>query len=103
MDGDVVLDVLRSVGSVEVALVLRAIEPTRCKLSARSKGAFDAQRLAAGFGGGGREGGGATLEGDIAAARQALVGAALTQMGHPTSPAEEARPEVRAGPEMTRP
>ena len=43
VDGDGVLDVLRAVESVEVALVLRAIEPTRCA-SARSKGAFDAQR-----------------------------------------------------------
>ncbi len=91
VDGDVLLDVLRSIESVEVALVLRAIEPTRCKLSARSKGAFDAQRLAAGFGGGGHlKAAGATLERDIAAATQALVDAALAQMGDEGSPAEEA-------------
>ena len=91
VDGDVVLDVLRAVDSVEVALLLRAIEPERCKLSARSKGNFDAQRLAAGFGGGGHvKASGATLERDITGARQALVEAALTQMGSAGPTAEEA-------------
>lgn len=81
VDGDGVLDVLRAVESVEVALLLRAIEPALCKLSARSKGPFDVQRLAAGFGGGGHvKAAGATLEGAITAARQALVEAALAQM-----------------------
>ena len=45
-DGDVALDVLRSVEAVEVALVVREIGPSRTKLSARSKGAFDVQKLA---------------------------------------------------------
>ena len=36
VDGDGVLDVLRAVESVEVALLLRAIEPALCKLSARA-------------------------------------------------------------------
>ncbi|MEC8496157.1 MAG: DHH family phosphoesterase [Planctomycetota bacterium] len=81
VDGDVVHDLLRAVESVEVALLLRAIEPARCKLSARSKGPFDAQRFAAGFGGGGHvKAAGATLECDITRARLALVDAALAQM-----------------------
>ena len=63
-------------------LLLRAVAPARCKLSARSKGCFDVQRLAAGFGGGGHvKAAGATIEGGIAGARQALVEAALAQMG----------------------
>lgn len=92
VDSDVVLDVLRAVESVEVALLLRAVEPERCKLSARSKGNFDAQRLAAGFGGGGHvKAAGATFECGITDARQALVDAALAQMGAAEAAAEEAR------------
>ncbi len=80
VDSDVALDILRSVESVEVALVLRAIGPDRCKLSARSKGAYDVQQLASGFGGGGHaKAAGATLGGSIVSARDALVDAALAR------------------------
>ncbi|MEE2941454.1 MAG: DHH family phosphoesterase [Planctomycetota bacterium] len=90
VDGDVVLDVLRAVEPVEVALLLRAIEPARCKLSARSKGPFDAQRLAAAFGGGGHvKAAGATLDCDITKAKQVLVDTALAQMDGAGSAAEE--------------
>lgn len=96
VDGDVALDVLRAVESVEVALLLRAIEPERCKLSARSKGPFNVQRLAAGFGGGGHvKAAGATIERSIVDARQALVEAALAQLGD--APALAAPPAGEAG------
>ena len=78
VDSDGVLDVLRSVESVEVALVVRAVDGSRCKLSARSKGAFNVQQLAARFGGGGHaKAAGATIESPIEKARTDLVEAAL--------------------------
>lgn len=48
-----VLDLVRAVGSVEVVLHVRLLEDGTCKLSARSKTAFDVRDLAAVFGGGG--------------------------------------------------
>lgn len=78
VDSDAVLDILRSVESVEVALVVRAVDGARCKLSARSKGAFNVQQLAARFGGGGHaKAAGATIESPIEEARVDLVDAAL--------------------------
>ena len=80
-DSDAALDILRAVESVEVALVLRALDPSRCKLSARSKGAFDVQKLCATFGGGGHmKASGATIEEGLAKAREALVQRTLTQL-----------------------
>ncbi|MEL6428232.1 MAG: DHH family phosphoesterase [Planctomycetota bacterium] len=80
-DSDAALDVVRSVEAVEVALVLRGLGPARCKLSARSKGAFDARALCATFGGGGHaKAAGATIESPLADARAALVERALEQL-----------------------
>lgn len=85
VDGDVALDVLRSIEAVEVALLVRAIGPRTCKLSARSKGPFDVQKLAAGFGGGGHaKASGATIAMPIQEAREALVTAALAQLATTT-------------------
>lgn len=82
VDSDAALDVLRSVESVEVALVVRAVEAARCKLSARSKGVFNVQQLAARFGGGGHaKAAGATIESSIDVARRDLVDAALEMFG----------------------
>ncbi|QDV08351.1 NanoRNase/pAp phosphatase [Planctomycetes bacterium Poly30] len=81
VDSDVALDVVRSVEAVEVALVVREIGPRRCKLSARSKGAFDVQKLAALFGGGGHvKAAGATIELNLQDARSQLVEAALVRL-----------------------
>jgi phosphoesterase RecJ-like protein len=80
-DGDPLLDILRAVERVEVVLYLRETEPGSCKLSARSKSAFDVNRLARRFGGGGHvKAAGATLLGALADARARVVGAALEML-----------------------
>ena len=80
-DGDAALDILRSVEQVEVALIVREIGPARTKLSARSKGAFNVQRLAHRFGGGGHaKAAGATIEQPLGVARLELVEAAVEQL-----------------------
>lgn len=81
-DGDAVLDVLRSVGAVEVVLYLRELEPGLHKLSARSKTDFDVNALATRFGGGGhRRASGATLRGSLAELRAQLIAAAEEALG----------------------
>jgi bifunctional oligoribonuclease and PAP phosphatase NrnA len=88
-DSDEVLDLLRSVRSVEVVLFLRELEDGTCKLSARSKGSRDVNALARRFGGGGHaKASGATLQGALASARAQLVEQALALWapGHPTAP-----------------
>ena len=81
-DGDDVLDLVRAVGRVEVVLLLREQREGVVRVSARSKGDFDVQRLMAGFGGGGHvKASGATLPGPLAESKSALVAAALSQMG----------------------
>lgn len=80
-DGDPVLDILRAVGRVEVVLYLRETEAGSCKLSARSKTAFDVNRLARRFGGGGHvKAAGATLQGSLADARARVVAAAVEML-----------------------
>jgi phosphoesterase RecJ-like protein len=78
VDSDAVLDILRSVGDVEVVLYLREIEPGACKLSARSKSHYDVNRLARRFGGGGHaKAAGATIPGELSDVRARLIEAAL--------------------------
>ena len=80
-DSDAALDIVRSVEAVEVALILREVGASQCKLSARSKGAFDVQQLAASFGGGGHaKAAGATLDLSLSDARLQLVEAALVRL-----------------------
>ncbi len=80
-DGDAVLDVLRSVGTVEVALLLRELADGSCKLSARSKTRFDVDELARLHGGGGhRRAAGARLAGPLARARDELVAQVLERI-----------------------
>ena len=77
-DSDLVLDILRSVAAVEVVLLLRRTDATHCKLSARSKGDYDVNRLARQFGGGGhRKASGATIEGSLSEATRKVVEAAV--------------------------
>ncbi|MEM7307752.1 MAG: bifunctional oligoribonuclease/PAP phosphatase NrnA [Planctomycetota bacterium] len=79
---DVVLDILRSVGSVEVVLFLREREDGRVKLSARSKTSYDVNALARGFGGGGHvKASGATIQGSLADVRARLIAAAEEGFG----------------------
>ena len=78
VDSDEVLDILRSVGSVEVVLFLREIPSGACKLSARSKTDYDVNQLARAFGGGGhKKASGATIPGALAEVRPRVVAAAL--------------------------
>ena len=80
-DGDEVLDLLRAVDCVEVVLFLRELKEGGAKLSARSKGEFDVNRLARGFGGGGHaKASGATFKGSLAEAKQALVERAVAHL-----------------------
>jgi nanoRNase/pAp phosphatase (c-di-AMP/oligoRNAs hydrolase) len=78
LDSDEVLDILRSVATVEVVLYLRELRDGTCKLSARSKGAYDVNALARTFGGGGhKKASGATLTGTLAEVRARVVAAAV--------------------------
>lgn len=80
VDTDDVHDLLRSVGRVEVVLLLQEVEPEVSKLSARSKSSYDVAALAQRFGGGGhRRAAGATMHGPLADARQQLLDAALAE------------------------
>ncbi|MFT5050950.1 MAG: phosphoesterase RecJ-like protein [Chlamydiales bacterium] len=73
-----ILDVLGSVGNVEVVLLLRETGHGQCKLSARSKTAFDVSELARRFGGGGHaRASGARLKGTLVEAQADIVGAVL--------------------------
>ncbi len=77
-DGDLLLDILRSVREVEVVLYLRELEPGSWKLSARSKTDFDVNALARRFGGGGHvKAAGATLAGSLSEVRGRVVAAVL--------------------------
>ena len=81
-DGDPLLDILRSVAGVEVVLYLRETEPGVCKLSARSKSAFDVNALARRFGGGGHvKASGATIPGRLDDVRARVTAAAVEMLG----------------------
>ncbi|MEY2785655.1 MAG: Bifunctional oligoribonuclease and phosphatase NrnA [Planctomycetota bacterium] len=78
VDSDEVLDILRSVRTVEVVLFVRELSPSSCKVSARSKTDYDVNQLVRRFGGGGhRKASGATLAMPLAEGRAALIQAAL--------------------------
>ncbi|MFN0242039.1 MAG: DHH family phosphoesterase [Planctomycetota bacterium] len=78
VDTDEMLDILRSVKSIEVVLYLRELPDGSTKLSARSKSDYDVNRLARQFGGGGhKKASGATLSGDLSNIRARVVAAAL--------------------------
>lgn len=95
LDSDEVLDILRSVATVEVVLYLRELPDRTCKLSARSKGAYDVNALARTFGGGGhKKASGATLKGTLSEARERVVEAALAAF-HARALAEAGKPTAR--------
>jgi bifunctional oligoribonuclease and PAP phosphatase NrnA len=82
LDADDALDILRSVGSIEVVLFLRELAGGVVKLSARSKNDFDVNALARQFGGGGhRKASGATIDGEIDDVQRRLVEAARVGFG----------------------
>lgn len=77
-DSDPVLDILRSVGGVEVVLYVRELEGGMCKLSARSKMEFDVNALARRFGGGGHvKAAGATIRGSLSEVKGKLIACAV--------------------------
>lgn len=81
VDTDEVLDILRTVRSVEVVLFLREVEGGNVKASVRSKTEFDAQALCRQFGGGGhRKAAGATVPGTLADVRARFESAALAAL-----------------------
>jgi len=78
LDTDDALDVVRSVGTIEVVVFVREVRPGLCKLSARSKTTYDVAALASTFGGGGhRKAAGATIKGSLKEASQRVLRAAL--------------------------
>jgi phosphoesterase RecJ-like protein len=78
VDSDEILDILRSVRSVEVVLYLREVEKGAVKVSARAKGDYDVNALMRRFGGGGhKKASGATVEGPLGAVKEKVVAAAL--------------------------
>jgi phosphoesterase RecJ-like protein len=82
VDSDELLDILRSVAGVEVVLYLREIQNGSCKLSARSKTAYDVNALARRFGGGGhKKASGATIPGKLSEVRAQIIAAALEGFG----------------------
>lgn len=97
-DGDPLLDLLRAVASVEVVLYVREVEPGSCKLSARSKTAFDVNQLARRFGGGGHvKAAGATIAGPLPEVRARLVAAALELLAARAGGAEGLAPPGAGG------
>ncbi len=86
VETDDLLDLLRSVRTVEVVIFLREQKDGSVKLSARSKTGFDVNKLARRFGGGGHaKASGATLRTSLAASRDALVASALEDLGAPNA------------------
>ncbi len=82
VDSDFVLDVLRSVETIEVVVFVRELVDGNCKVSLRSKTDFDVNAIARQFGGGGhRKASGATIPKPLEVARQLLVDATLADLG----------------------
>jgi nanoRNase/pAp phosphatase (c-di-AMP/oligoRNAs hydrolase) len=81
-DTDEVLDILRSVRTVELVLYLRELKDGTCKLSARSKSDYDVNALARKFGGGGhKKASGATIPGRLSEVRPKILSAAIEGFG----------------------
>ena len=79
------LDLVRSVGTVEVVLLAREARAGEWRLSARSKTAFDVSELALHFGGGGHaRASGATLAGSADEVRERLAAAAVPGLQEPS-------------------
>jgi phosphoesterase RecJ-like protein len=81
-DLDQVMEPLRSVGGIEVVVMLKELASDRVKVSLRASGEIDVQRIAKVFGGGGhKKAAGVTLELPMAESRariRSAIAAALT-------------------------
>jgi len=79
---DEILEQLRSIEGVEIVLLLKELLDGRIKMSLRSTGARDVDRLARRFGGGGHaKAAGAELEGPLVRARDAAIEALVEEFG----------------------
>jgi len=84
VDSDEVLDILRSVKSIEVVLFMRELKGGGVKISARSKSDFDVNALMRRFGGGGhKKASGATVAGSLDDVRKSVVASAITGFESP--------------------
>ncbi len=74
-DTEDIINVPRSIAGVEAVLFLKQWEPGVTRASLRSKGTVDVRSVAAAFGGGGHNNAsGCTIEADLGAARELLLG-----------------------------
>jgi phosphoesterase RecJ-like protein len=78
VDTDSVLDIVRSVDTIEVVLLLRERADGTVKLSARSKTTYNVNALARKFGGGGHaKAAGATIPGRLADVQRRMIEEAI--------------------------
>ncbi len=81
-DTDGFVNYPRSLEGVEVALLLKELEPRRYRVGLRSRGRVDVSAIARKYGGGGhRAASGATLEGSVEEIRAALEADVLAALG----------------------
>lgn len=77
-DTEDLINIPRAIDGVRVAVFFKALTPGAVKVSLRSKGPINVQRLAARFGGGGHENAaGFTFQGELEAARHAVLPAVI--------------------------
>lgn len=73
-DTENLINIPRAIAGVEVAVLLKAFAPTLTRVSLRSRGTLDVQRVAAHFGGGGhRNAAGCTVPAPLPTARRAVL------------------------------
>lgn len=78
-DTEDMVNIPRAIDGVKVAVFFKAFTPQAVKVSLRSKGSLNVQKLAASFGGGGHtNAAGLTFPGDLASARDAILPAVIS-------------------------
>jgi len=83
-DTEDMINLVRAIEGVRVAVFFKAFAPSTVKVSLRSKGSINVQALAARFGGGGHvNAAGLTFSGDLAAAREAILPAVVALLEAP--------------------
>lgn len=81
-DAEGIVNFLRRIYGVKVAMTLRDLGPDRCKMSLRTHGALNVQEVAATFGGGGhRNAAGATLNMPMQQAVEAVISILADKLG----------------------
>ncbi|MCB1055363.1 MAG: bifunctional oligoribonuclease/PAP phosphatase NrnA [Acidobacteria bacterium] len=88
-DAEGLIDTPRSIAGVEAVAVIRRKDDSHLKVSLRSRGDVDVEKVAAAHGGGGhKNAAGCELEGDFASVRQRVVEELATAVDHAAPPAE---------------